>query len=137
MTRLRNLHEERNKQFTLLHAYFGHYHISPSLCNRVRRHLEHVLKIQNESVSAKDVPMLEFVSKPLMMELRYESLWPGLRHDSFFSKLDSLHHGTMKRITCTAMDTLHVSSGDILYHRGDASKLVYLLKEGTIDYQKT
>merc|ERR1719486_767777 len=98
MTSLRNINSDSHKQIMVLQRYMRINRIPLSLSVRVTRQLDYVLQERMESLREKDVPILGFLTEPMMIELRYELYAGVLKQHPFFNYFDSGNFAVMEKL---------------------------------------
>jgi hypothetical protein len=135
MTTLRNMNSEQAKNMSLLQRYLRSNQISISLCVRIRRHVDFKFKMQRQTVQEKDVSLLQMLSAPMRHDLHYELYCAPLKSHGFFAHFDTSFKRAVKKICSEAVESLHVSEGDVFFCRGDEAKSFFILKNGLVKYK--
>eukprot|EP00930_Biecheleria_cincta_P013827 TRINITY_DN1213_c0_g1_i1.p1 TRINITY_DN1213_c0_g1~~TRINITY_DN1213_c0_g1_i1.p1 ORF type:complete len:994 (+),score=151.92 TRINITY_DN1213_c0_g1_i1:36-2984(+) len=133
MTHLRNLKSVENKQFLQLDGYLKEYNISTNLGVRIRRYLEHITH-KKGGMREEDVELLEKLSQPLQIELRYEVHYPLLSKHPFFLCFAHTNQAVMQRVCSEALKVVHLSAGDSLFTTADAAASMYFVSNGVLIY---
>lgn len=134
MTNLRTLSSAEAKQFVMLDRYLHERNIPLHLSVRIRRHLEHLHGEQQRNLQERDVDLLQKLSTPLHMELRYELHFPLLSKHPFFFNFASAHLAVAQRLCFEALKPTVLCSGDVLFSPGEAAWAMYVVVQGTLSY---
>lgn len=133
MNHLRNLKSEENRQFLQLDGYLKECNISTLLGVRIRHYLEHITQ-KKGGMREEDVELLERLSQPLQMELRYEVHYPLLSKHPFFLCFAHTNQAVMQRVCSEALQLVNLSAGDSLFTTADAATSMYFVSNGVLIY---
>merc|ERR1712203_1252749 len=89
-----------------------------------------------KSVNEDEVELLKIISEPLRVELRFEANSPQLKQHPFFFCLSVLMPAAMRRICHSAITTLQISRGDVLFNQDERQvhPTMYFLSAGSLQY---
>jgi len=134
MTHLRNLRSVETKHFLKLDRYLRDHCISLSLSVRIRRYLEHMIEQQHRNLPEKEVELLQKISTPLQMELRYELHFPVLSKHPLFQVYATTNRPVVHRICQEALKSVLLCAGDVLFSLGDTAWGMYIVDHGVLCY---
>jgi len=134
MTQLYILGNQQHQQLNIMRRYLSSNGISKGLALRVTRNAQHAMKLRQKSTPESAVGLSELVSEPLRIELHFEMYFPLLGHHTFF--LDYFLHSphVVRKICHAAMSVSSNSIGDVLFHFGEASSKMMILRQGCLRY---
>lgn len=136
MTRLQLITAQTTRQLSVLHRYLIDHKISSKLASRVQRNASHALAELRKNTPETGVELLELLSKPLRVELRFEVKGPVLMAHPFFSCYSITNPGGIRQVCFTAVSDLTLSAGDIVFNKAekvDDSSMLFVLK-GKLKY---
>mmetsp|Transcript_124374 Transcript_124374/g.346235 ORF Transcript_124374/g.346235 Transcript_124374/m.346235 type:complete len:746 (+) Transcript_124374:20-2257(+) len=136
LMRLSFLTDKNALQFTKLNKYMREHAISPDLARRVHLNAKQATAEQEEHMQESDVELLAVVSEPLRAELHLEIHAPVLIAHPLFHRLLLECPRAMQQICHSAVSTVLVQEGDVLFSRGEvpnAPRMFFILS-GEVEY---
>lgn len=137
MTRLHILASRNSFQLNVLRRYLVQNHISEKLIMRVHRNAVHALSEHQRLMSEEAVELLHLVSEPLRVELHFEMYCPVFEVHPFFEAYAEHYPHVMQKVCHTAITTLLVSAGDIIFNEGEipVHPMMYIICSGVYNYE--
>merc|ERR1712241_246540 len=93
--------------------------ISKKLVVRLTRNARHVMREKGKNRHEEGLTVMQLITEPLRMELHFEIYSPSLSAHPFFSRYISACPYVTKRICHSALSTMHLAVGDIVFHAGE------------------
>eukprot|EP00929_Paragymnodinium_shiwhaense_P070400 TRINITY_DN35656_c0_g1_i1.p1 TRINITY_DN35656_c0_g1~~TRINITY_DN35656_c0_g1_i1.p1 ORF type:complete len:1044 (-),score=245.24 TRINITY_DN35656_c0_g1_i1:345-3476(-) len=136
MTRLQLLTAHHSKQLSLLKRYLGQNSISNRLAARIMRNAQCVIADQRKNIAEGSVELLEFISLPLRVELRYEVNAHILQRHPFFRCYNLKSPAAMRHVCDSAVSRMSLSKGDMLFSVGEEPKeaQMFFILSGDMTY---
>jgi hypothetical protein len=134
MNHLRSMKTSENREFLRLNAYFRRHGISVGLSVRVKKHLDHYINQKANHQKEQDIPLLGMLSEPLKVELHYEVFAPLVRQHPLFEAYEADYTVSVTRICHKAIEEISISTGDVLFSRGEICSQMYFMKSGKMRY---
>eukprot|EP00929_Paragymnodinium_shiwhaense_P001448 TRINITY_DN101686_c0_g1_i1.p1 TRINITY_DN101686_c0_g1~~TRINITY_DN101686_c0_g1_i1.p1 ORF type:complete len:1072 (+),score=232.63 TRINITY_DN101686_c0_g1_i1:133-3348(+) len=134
MNNLNDLKKDETQRFTILDRFLLDNNITYHLCLRIRRYLDHHLKMKRRSPREKDVEMLKILNDPLRMALRYEVYNCWLIKHPLFAEYAAVNMNGMQKLCDCAVELVHLSSDDTLFNQGDIANTMYFVTRGMLLY---
>eukprot|EP00929_Paragymnodinium_shiwhaense_P063201 TRINITY_DN31589_c0_g1_i3.p1 TRINITY_DN31589_c0_g1~~TRINITY_DN31589_c0_g1_i3.p1 ORF type:complete len:1004 (+),score=125.79 TRINITY_DN31589_c0_g1_i3:115-3126(+) len=134
MTNLRNLRSTEARQLGKLDQYLSDHSISVQLSVRLRRYLQRSLRNQQHNLQEKDIELLEQLSTPMYMELRFELHYPLLSKHPFFASYADINQQAVQRICFEALKSTSLCASDSLFSVGDTAWGMYHVAKGVLMY---
>jgi len=134
MTQIYILGNHQKQQLNIMRRYLSQNGVSKGLSLRVHRNAQYTMKLRAKSVHEAAIGLEDLVSTPLRIELHFEMFSPLLSCHPWFAKYLISCPTVVHRICHAAMATSTNSEGDILFHFGEASTDMKLVKSGTLLY---
>jgi hypothetical protein len=133
VTALRNLKGTHLKDFWLLRRYCRENNVTPDLCKRLTKFLEH--KIAAKGVAETRVTVLSNLSVQLRQELEYEKQNFEVDLHPFFHYIrEEMQHAALL-ICSKTMTMLAYAEQDVVFEAEEEATMMYFLKAGNFDYQ--
>ena len=133
MSRLGTMAAQNAAQLWKLRKFLHENDISRQLSSRIYRFLELTTAFRPK-VQAKDVELLKSLSEPLFHAIQLELYRPHFAVHPFFSLLAQSSPDVMSEICCSAVKTLSLSHGDILFRPGKEATSMYFVTRGLMRY---
>eukprot|EP00928_Gymnodinium_smaydae_P033009 TRINITY_DN23762_c0_g2_i1.p1 TRINITY_DN23762_c0_g2~~TRINITY_DN23762_c0_g2_i1.p1 ORF type:complete len:850 (+),score=183.48 TRINITY_DN23762_c0_g2_i1:320-2869(+) len=134
MTQLYILGNEKTQQLNVMRKYLNQNGISRNLALRVARNAQHQLKCREKATPESATGLVELVSLPLRIELHFEMYFPTLGNHQFFTDFMAACPHVVRQICHSAMATHTLSQGDVIFHQGEASIGMRIVKAGLLLY---
>jgi len=134
MTVIRQMKNDKQKQFWMLRRYLKQKNVSLDLTMRMTRFLEHQSMKQQKLIQASKVTFLQQLSDQLSRELAYEMYEPFLKQHAFFRFLSKQMKGVAARICQMALKTIQVATDDTIFSVGEEASKSYIIKSGELGY---
>lgn len=137
LAQLRQLTEQTSKDFWLLRRFFRQRGVESHLAIRIKRFLEHAHAQQKNTMSIKQVTLLNLLSKQLMEELQTAINLPHLTIHPLLKNLRETSFITMIRLCTGAVDRMSLATNDTLFEEMQAGTSMYFLSRGQIQYTRS
>lgn len=134
MTQLYIMGNQQNQQLNIMRRYLSSNGISKGLALRVTRNAQHAMKMRQRSTPEAAVGLADLVSEPLRIELHFEMYFPLLGNHAFFEEYYKQAPHVVRKICHGAMSRDSNSMGDIIFHYGEHSETMMILKVGVMKY---
>jgi hypothetical protein len=134
MTQLYILGNQQSQQLNTMRRYLSQNGISKGLALRVTRNAQHAMKMRQRTTPEAAVGLVDLVSEPLRIELHFEMYFPVLGHHPFFAEYYKAAPHVIRKICHAAMSICSNSTGDIIFHFGEQSDKMRMLKQGELKY---
>lgn len=128
---------DQNRQLGLLCRYLEQNKISKKLALRLTRNAKHVLTERRKMIHEDFVDIMQLVTEPLRMELRFEIYGPVVSAHPFFALYISACPYVTKRICHRAMSMMLVATGDLIFDAGEipTNPRMYLVNNASLSYR--
>lgn len=136
MTQLRNMSEDKSKQFWLLRRYLRQRGIDKQLTFRILRYVEYAIKEKTVQVSEAKVWSLGLLSHQLREELQYEVSFKCLMSHPFFERSREVSSMSTFQLAEQALSVEMLASRDTLFNPGTAATHMFIVAYGQLKYLK-
>jgi len=136
MTQLRNMSEDKSKQFWLLRRYLRQRGIDKQLTFRILRYVEYAIKEKTVQVSESKVWSLSLLSHRLREELQYEVSFKCLMSHPFFEKAREVSSMSTFQLAEQALSVEMLATADTLFNPGTAATQMFIVAYGQLRYLK-
>jgi len=136
MTQLRNMSEDKSKQFWLLRKYLRQRGIDKQLTFRILRYVEYAIKEKTVLVSDSKVWSLGLLSQQLREELQYEVSFKCLMSHPFFEKARTVSSMSTFQLAAQALSVEMLASRDTIFNPGTLATAMFIVAFGQLKYQK-
>lgn len=136
ITRITNTYHSKSQQFELLRRFLHSKNVSWHLSARVEQYLEYKEAQAEQRVEMQDVVLLNFLSRPLRMDLDFELYSPILSAHPFLQLYCDVDHAAMRTICSTSLSIANLSAGDVLFQPGEPCSHMYFVLEGALKYYR-
>jgi len=133
-TQLYILGNQQSQQLNVMRRYLAQNGISKGLVLRVTRNAQHTMKMRQRATPEAAVGLLDLVSEPLRIELHYEMYYPMLGLHPFFAEYMKACPFVVRKICHAAMSTNTYSRDDVIFHFGEASSKMQIVRSGLLTY---
>lgn len=137
LAQLRQLTEQTSKDFWLLRRFLKQRGVETLLALRIKRFLEHAHAQQKNTMSIKQVTLLNLLSRQLMEELQTAINLPHLTIHPLLKNLSETSFITMIRLCTGAVSRMSLATNDTLFERMQAGTAMYFLSTGQIQYTRS
>uniref|UniRef100_A0A7S4SR31 Ion transport domain-containing protein n=1 Tax=Alexandrium monilatum TaxID=311494 RepID=A0A7S4SR31_9DINO len=134
MTVIRQMKNDKQKQFWMLRRYLKQKNVSMDLTTRMTRFLEHSCQKQQRLIQASKVTLLTQLSDQLARELAFEMFEPCLRNHAFFRFLCKDMKFVAQRICKMALKAMQVAIDDTIFSLGEEASKAFIIKSGELGY---
>lgn len=135
MTHMRHLSTETDRQFAVLRRFLRGRDISPPLCTRIKRFLDHIVRENKRKVQEADVKLLAMLSTPLQKELKREAYEPLLSQHPLFYHITARDSSAIDEVYHRALRQFSISQGDILFAKNTISEQMIFVLKGQLSYK--
>eukprot|EP00416_Gambierdiscus_australes_P007984 CAMPEP_0171144906 /NCGR_PEP_ID=MMETSP0766_2-20121228/146727_1 /TAXON_ID=439317 /ORGANISM="Gambierdiscus australes, Strain CAWD 149" /LENGTH=571 /DNA_ID=CAMNT_0011608787 /DNA_START=103 /DNA_END=1819 /DNA_ORIENTATION=- len=134
MTQLFLIGSQQTQQLSALRRYLSQHGVSRGLAMRAQRNAQHVMNAHQRTMSEQAVGLLELVSKALRIELHYEMYSPALSMHPFLHDYMQVCPHVVRKICHSSVTVSANSTGDVIFHLGEASSGMAIVKSGRLRY---
>lgn len=134
MTQLRNMSEDKSKQFWLLRRYLRQRNINKSLSFRILRYLEYACREQKDMVPESKVYILGYLSMQLRHELQYEVSFSSMMTHPLFERARIHSQVTMNQLASVALKQTSLALAETLFTIGIDATHMFIVSTGTLNY---
>jgi len=134
MTVIRQMKNDKQKQFWMLRRYLKQKGVSPDLTLRMTRFLEHQVEKQEKTIQVGKVLILQHISDQLSSELHHEMYAPCLKGHALFECLSREMKGVASRICHFALKSQQLATGDTVFSLGEEASRTFIIKSGDFQY---
>lgn len=136
MTRLEIATAQDSRRLSALKRYLLDNNISGKVALRVQRNAMYALLERRRNTPEENIELLNYVSEPLRVELRFEISSPVLQAHPFFRAYVSIGPFLMRQVCNTAILRVPLSKGDVLFTAGELPTVprMYFLAGGKMKY---
>jgi len=134
LTLIRNMHEEKYKQFWNVRRYLLQNSVPMMLSVRIKKYLEHAWQQQRVRVSATSVKIFSLLSEQLHDELTCAIFAPHICVHSLLKFLCTEADVTMQRLARKAITEKLYAKNDTIFFRGEVATHMYFPTTGDMSY---
>jgi len=138
MTRIQIIASKTSSQMSILRRYLVDHSISRELAVRITRNAQHRVAEDKKNITEDNIELLEKVSQPLLVMLRYEISFPYLEVHPLFEQLHNGCASTIRSLCHAGVTTHPVANRDILFvaHEIPQTYRMYFLLDGQLQYRQ-
>jgi len=136
MTHLEIISTRRSSQFSDLNRYMIENSVPREVALKVERSAQHAVTEKERNKPEREIELLNLISEPLKMTLRWEIHWPILRSHPFFRCYASVNSAGVRNICSTGVEVMTVTKDDIIFHDLEAPRKnqMFFVINGTLQY---
>mmetsp|Transcript_79302 Transcript_79302/g.190323 ORF Transcript_79302/g.190323 Transcript_79302/m.190323 type:complete len:786 (+) Transcript_79302:37-2394(+) len=135
MTQLRNMQEDKSKQFWLLRRYLQQKQVPPDLGFKVLRYTEYATSSRGEAIPEHRITILGMLTKQLRSELRFVTHYRCLRKHGFFELVGVMNESVLHMMSSgPTLITKALAAQDPLFDTVDAATAMYFVDQGAVQY---
>eukprot|EP00439_Symbiodinium_sp_Y106_P080481 s986_g19.t1 len=135
MTQLRNMQEDKSKQFWLLRRYLQQKQVPPDLGFKVLRYTEYATCSHGEAIPEHRITILGMLTKQLRSELRFVTHYRCLRKHGFFELVSVMNESVLHMMSSgPTLITKALAAQDPLFDMVDAATAMYFVDQGAVQY---
>jgi len=135
MTQLRNMQEDKSKQFWLLRRYLLQKKVPQELNFKVLRYTEYATSRSGEAIPEHRITILNVLTKQLQSELRFVTHFGCVRQHGFFRLVCVMNESILHLMSSgKALVLKALASQDPLFEIVDPPFCMYFVEQGQIQY---
>lgn len=135
MTQLRNMQEDKSKQFWLLRRYLLQKKVPQELNFKVLRYTEYATSRSGEAIPEHRITILNVLTKQLQSELRFVTHFGCVKQHGFFKLVCVMNESILHLMSSgKALVLKALASQDPLFEVVDPPFCMYFVEQGQIQY---
>jgi len=134
MTVIRQMKDDKQKQFWKLRRYLNQRNISSDLTFRMLRFVEYQTGKEERTIQQGSVAMLGKLSDQLASELAHEMYASVIQAHAFFWHVSTEMKAVARRLCHVALKAQQLATADVLFSVGEEAGLAYAVKSGDLCY---
>ncbi|CAK9115206.1 Potassium voltage-gated channel subfamily H member 7 (Ether-a-go-go-related gene potassium channel 3) (ERG-3) (Eag-related protein 3) (Ether-a-go-go-related protein 3) (hERG-3) (Voltage-gated potassium channel subunit Kv11.3) [Durusdinium trenchii] len=135
MTQLRNMQEDKSKQFWLLRRYLLQKKVPQDLTFKVLRYTEYATSRSGEAIPEHRITILSLLTKQLQSELRFVTHFGCVKLHGFFKLVCTMNESLLHMMsTGKALVSKALASQDPLFELVDPALCMYFVDQGQVQY---
>jgi len=136
MARLYTVVSQESTRLKVLSRYLHEHNISDALCRRIKGAIKEAMVDQQGDVKESHVELLQLLSEPLRAEIHFERHGQVLLGHPLFKRLLFDNPASLKQMCHTAVSTMRLTRGDVLFCQGEAPRhpRLILVCQGSLSY---
>ena len=135
MTQLRNMQEDKSKQFWLLRRYLLQKKVPQELNFKVLRYTEYATSRSGEAIPEHRITILNVLTKQLQSELRFVTHFGCVKQHGFFRLVCVMNESILHLMSSgKALVLKALASQDPLFEVVDPPFCMYFVEQGQIQY---
>jgi len=133
--RLESISSAKSKQFWMLRKFLTTTHVPTQLALRIHNYCDHMYRMREAGgVAEKSVEVLTLLNTTLRAELMTAILGPHLLRHPLFVLIQKVSTLTMQSLCNCAASRASVSSGDVIFSKGQVCNRMYNMTAGEHEY---
>lgn len=135
MTQLRNMQEDRSKQFWLLRRYLLQKKVPQELNFKVLRYTEYATSRSGEAIPEHRITILNVLTKQLQSELRFVTHFGCVKQHGFFKLVSVMNESVLHMMSGgKALHFKALAAQDPLFEIMDLPTCMYFVEQGQVQY---
>lgn len=134
MTVIRQMKDDKQKQFWKLRRYLKQQNVSSDLTQRMLRFIEYQCSKQEKAIQTGSVVLLQRLSEQLSSEFSHELHSPFMLGHCFYRMLSKDMKGIAFRVCHLAIKAQQIATYDLLFAAGEEADTAFILKSGGLRY---
>eukprot|EP00435_Cladocopium_sp_Y103_P047357 s2093_g13.t2 len=135
MTQLRNMQEDKSKQFWLLRRYLLQKKVPQELNFKVLRYTEYATSRSGEAIPEHRITILNVLTKQLQSELRFVTHFGCVKQHGFFKLVSVMNESVLHMMSGgKALHFKALAAQDPLFEIMDLPTCMYFVEQGQVQY---